>query len=351
MPDLSQLHELAGQVRTPDLGDLARLADGRRRRATAVLGGAVAATLVVVAVVTASVSGQRGAAPLPVGPGPKSSSTPTSTITTPLPDPSASYPVLSAQAIRRHPTAKLDADSLIATTAAGAGVAARVWTACMSDCSRATEYVPGEVQQAIEVTHDRFATSSLHAIAWSANVSHVLDDWFFVEGSAGGPMIVNSRGQRRPLEYGASVPVTGISGPVVYGLQGVSSVDLASRTLHAIETTGPDATWDWQGAGDTWFWGTVVLVDNGPVATQAALWRQPDGTFAVKVLPIPESEGGPGMLVTRRPGTMAVVEHFASPRLAHISTDYGATWEVRRVPDGVESGGNLPADWATWPKG
>jgi hypothetical protein len=350
MPDLSQLHELAGQVRTPDLGDLARLADGRRRRATAVLGGAVAATLVVVAVVTASVSGQRGAAPLPVGPGPKSSSTPTSTITTPLPDPSASYPVLSAQAIRRHPTAKLDADSLIATTAGGAGVAARVWTACMSDCSRATEYVPGEVQKALEVTHDNFATSSLYVLEGAGDASHVVDDWFFTEDFHG-PELVSSRGQRRPLEYGAPVAVTEVSGPPVHAPQGLAYVDLDARTVHQVQREGQDQTWEWGGAGDTWFWGTVVLVDNGPVATTAALWRQPDGTLGVKVLPIPESEGGPGMLVTRRPGTMAVVEHFASPRLAHISTDYGATWEVRRVPDGVESGGNLPADWATWPKG
>ena len=349
MPDLNQLHELAAQVRTPDLAELADVADGRRRRAVAALGGAAAATVVVVALVTASVSGQRGAAPLPVGP-PKGSSTPTSTITTPLPDPSASYPALSAEAIRQHPTAKLDADALIATTAVPAGVAARVWTACMSDCNRATEYVPGEVQKALEVTRDDFATSSLIEIDAAGDVSHVVDDWFFTEGFHG-PELVNSRGQRRPLEYRAPVPVTGISGPLVYGPYGVSSVDLVARTIQQVEHAGPDQTWEWGGAGDTWFWGTVVLVDNGPVATHAALWRKPDGSFAVKVLPIPESEGGPGMLVTKRPGTMAVVEHYASPRLAHISTDYGATWQVRKVPSGVESGGNLPADWTTWPKG
>ena len=349
MPDLNQLHELAGQVRTPDLAELADLADGRRRRAAAALGGAVAATLVVVALVAGSVSGQRGAAPLPVGP-PTTSSTPTSTRTAPQPDPSASYPALSAEAIRRHPTAKLDADSLIATTAAPAGVTARVWTACLSDCNRATEYVPGEVQKALEVSHDGFASSALYELDAVGDASHVVDDWFFTEDFHG-PWLVNSRGQRRPLEYGAPVPMADVSGPLIHGRMGLTFVDLTGRTLHQVQQEGNEALWEWGGSGDTWFWGTASLVEGVTVTRQAALWRGPDGAFAVRILPIPESEGGSGMLVAGRPGTMAVVEHYARPRVAHISTDYGATWQVRRVPDGVDSGGSLPADWATWPVG
>lgn len=346
MLDLNRLHELAGQVRTPDLADLAAVAHARRRRSAAVVTGAAAATLVVVALVAASVTGQRGAAPLPVGPGPRTSTT---TITTPRPDPSASYPALSAEAIRRHPTAALDADSMVATTATRDGVAARVWTACLGDCSRDTEFVPGEVQQVLEVTHDDFVTSSLYVLDW-VGASHVVDDWFFIEDFHG-PEAVNSRGQRRPLTYGAPVPVTDVRGPLVHGQQGAAFVDLAGRTVHQLEFEGPDATWEWGGAGDSWFWGTLVLSDNGPIARHAVLWQAPDGTFGVKVLPIPVSEGGPGMMATNRRGTMAVVEHFARPRLAHISTDYGATWQVRRVPDGVESGGSLPDTWRTWPRG
>lgn len=57
------------------------------------------------------------------------------------------------------------------------------------------------------------------------------------------------------------------------------------------------------------------------------------------------------MLRAGIPGTMAVVEHFAQPRRAHISTDYGATWQIREVPAEVDSGGDLPADWPTWPRG
>ena len=57
------------------------------------------------------------------------------------------------------------------------------------------------------------------------------------------------------------------------------------------------------------------------------------------------------MLRAGTPGTMAVVEHLAEPRRAHISTDYGATWQIREVPAGVDSGGTLPADWTTWPLG
>ena len=346
MPELRQLHELAGQVRTPDLADLAVVADGRRRRSAAAVGGAVAVTLVVVALVAGNLNGNRGAAPLPVGPGPQTSST----ATTPRPDPSASYPALSPEAIRRHPTAALDSDSLLATTAAPAGVAARVWTACLGDCTRATEYVPGEVQKVLEVSNDDFTTSSLYPLDASGSAAHVVDDWFFTE-NFDGPAVVSSRGQRRPLEFGAPIPVTEVSGPVLHTLQGEASIDLAAGTVHPLQREGNDQTWEWGGAGDTWYWGTVVLVDNGPVARHAVLWRGPGGTFAVKVLPVPESEGGPGMLTAKRPGTMAVVEHYASPRLAHISTDYGATWQVRQVPDGVESGGALPANWRTWARG
>lgn len=347
MPDLNPLHELAGQVRPPDLAELAAVAEGRRRRALAALTGAAAAGLVLVALVAAGVSGQRGAAPLPVGPGPQGSST--STNRTPRPDPSPSYPALSAEAIRRHPSASLDVDSMVATTATRDGVAARVWTACLSDCSRDTEFVPGEVQQVLEVTHDDFVTSSLYVLG-GGGASHVVDDWFFMEDFHG-PEAVNSRGQRRALTYGAPVPVTDVRGPLVLGQEGAAFVDLAARTVYQLEREGPDATWEWGGAGDSWFWGTVVLSDNGPITRHAALWQRPDGTFGVKVLPIPKSEGGPGMMATNRRGTMAVVEHFAQPRLVHISTDYGATWQVRRVPNGVESGGSLPDDWRTWPRG
>ena len=44
MPDLYRLHELAGQVRTPDLADLAAVAQARRRRSAAAVTGAAAAT-------------------------------------------------------------------------------------------------------------------------------------------------------------------------------------------------------------------------------------------------------------------------------------------------------------------
>jgi len=124
---------------------------------------------------------------------------------------------------------------------------------------------------------------------------------------------------------------------------------MQARKLHPIEGKGD---WDWGGAADTWFWGTAMLVaEDGTVTRQAALWRRPDDTFAVKVLPIGASEGGPGMLRAQTPGTMAVVEHWAQPRRAHISTDYGVTWQIREVPAGIDSGGSLPADWTTWPLG
>jgi len=93
---------------------------------------------------------------------------------------------------------------------------------------------------------------------------------------------------------------------------------------------------------------STPCVPDTTVTRQAAVWRRPDGTFAAKVLPIGDSRGGPGMLRAGTPGTLAVVEHFVYPRRAHFSTDYGVTWQIRQVPEGVDSGGSLPADWPSW---
>ncbi len=335
MPELRQLQELTGQVRTPELNRLAALADRRRRRAAAGIATGVAASVLIAAVTVAGVVGERGTTE-PVEPGPD-----------PTPTPTVTFPELTAEQIRGHPDAASDSGGDLPATASG--VAARIWSVCLDECTRATEHLPGELQTALEVSHDDFATGAVYALDGSENISHAVDDWYLV-ASSDGPTLVDSRGHRRELQFGANVEIADVAGPLVYSSGGLAYIDMQARELHVIE--GGEGDWDWGGAADTWFWGTAMLVaENGTVTRQAALWRRPDDTFAVKVLPIGESEGGPGMLRARTPGTMAVVEHWAEPRRAHISTDYGATWQVREVPAGVDSGGSLPADWTTWPLG
>lgn len=335
MPDLRQLHELTRQVRAPEVEHLADLAERRRRRTRTAIVTGVAASVIVAAVITAGVVRERDTTSEPVGPGPE-------------PSPTATFPTLTPEQIRQHPDAESSSDVDFPATASD--VSARIWSVCLDECTRATEHLPGERQSALEVSSDGFETSALYPLDLSGNLSHVVDDWYFIDGDDG-PTLVDSRGHRRPLQHGASVPVAGVAGPLVYSREGLAYVDLQARTLHVVEHGGED-NWDWGGAGDTWFWGTMSLVDdNGTFTRQAAVWRRPDGTFAVKVLPIGESRGGSGMLRAGTPGTMAVVEHFAQPRRAHISTDYGATWQIREVPSGVDSGGDLPADWRTWPAG
>ena len=262
----------------------------------------------------------------------------------PDPSPTVTFAALSAEQIRQHPDAKSSSDDDFPATASG--VVARIWSVCLDECTRATEHIPGELQMALEVSRDDFATGALYTLDGSGNISHAVDDWYLIDAQDG-PRLVDSRGHRRLLRSGASVPVTDIAGPLVYS-GGVAYIDMRAKKLHVIEGEGD---WDWQGAADTWFWGTAWLVEGTTVTRQAAVWRRPDGMFAVKVLPIGESRGSSGMLRAGKPGTMAVVEHFAEPRLAHISADYGATWQIREVPAGVESGGALPADWPTWPRG
>ena len=333
MPELRQLQELTGGVRTPELDRLAALADRRRHRAAAGIATGVAASVLVAVVIVAGVVGERGTTTEPVVPGPD-------------PSPTGTFPDLTAEQIRRHPDAESDSGEDFPATASG--VAARTWSVCLGECTRATEHLPGELQTALEVSHDDFETGAVYALDGSENISHALDDWYLV-ASHDGPTLVDSRGHRRELQSGANVEIADVAGPLVYSSGGLAYIDMQARELHTVEGRG---YWDWGGAADTWFWGTAMLVaDSGTVTRQAALWRRPDGTFAVKVLPIGDSEGGPGMLRAGTPGTMAIVEHWAQPRRAHISTDYGATWQIREVPAEVDSGGSLPADWTTWPLG
>jgi hypothetical protein len=332
MPELTQLHELSQQVRTPELEDLAALAERRRRRARAGVLAGVAGSVALAAVIAVGVSGDRTATSDPAPPGPS-------------PSPTVTFPALSAQQIRQHPDAYFSGDGDFPSTASKAR--ARVWSVCLDDCSRETEWLPGEEQSAIEVSTDDFETGSVYSLDGSEYVAHVVDDWYLIETGMG-PTLVDARGQRRLVRFGAAVPMADVTGPLTYSRRGLAYVDVTAGTLHVIEG---GSGWWWQGAGDSWFWGTATLAPNTTVRQVAAVWRLPDGTFGATVLPIGPSDGGPGMLSGGVPGTMAVVEHFTQPRVAHISTDYGATWQVRLVPDGVDSGGDLPDDWPTWPSG
>ncbi len=336
MPELRQLHDLTSQVRTPQLTQLADLADRRRRRTAIGVASGVAASLVIAGVIAAGVVQDHDTTSGPVGPvGPSREASPTAT-----------FPTLTPKQIREHPRATVSSDADFPATASA--VAARIWSVCLDECTRATEHHPGEQQTALEVSRDNFTTGALYALDMSENISHAVDDWYLLDASEGAAL-VDSQGHRRPLQVGVSVPVTAVAGPLVYSRSGLAYVDMRAGSLHVIEGKGH---WDWQGADDTWFWGTASLVDEGGTVTrQAALWRRPDGTFAARVLPIEDSEGSPGMLEAGTPGTLAVVEHFAEPRMAHISTDYGATWQIRVVSKDVDSGGSLPADWPTWPPG
>jgi hypothetical protein len=334
MPDLHGLDDLTSQVRPPELSRLADFAERRRHRAVVRAAAGVAASLVVIVLIAAGVAGGRDTKSEPVLPGP-----------TPAPTPTV-FPVLTPEQIRRHPDATVTSDADFPATASA--VSARIWMVCLGECTRATEVLAGEEQTALEVSRDDFATSVLYALDRTDWISHAVDDWYFLEPfDERGPVLVDAGGHQRFLRFGASVRVDDLAGPLVYSSRGLAYLDMTTRRLHPLLG---DGNWDWQGAGDSWFWGVATLVRDVSVTRQVAVWRRPDGTFAAKVLPVGVSSGGPGMLRAGTPGTMAVVEHFVYPRRAHISMDYGVTWQVREVPDGVDSGGSLPANWRSWPR-
>ena len=349
MPDLTPLRDLTPLVRPRDLDDL-RTVLRRRRRTTALAAVATVGTALALVVAGASLA-PRTASPNPVAPEPSPTTTtpfrnPEPTQTMPAEDTvRGPFPTLTPEEVRSHPDAVIERSNDIPVTAAP-GVAARMWTVCLADCSRNTTYQEGEVQRALEVTSDDFRTSVLYPYAPpDPNISHVVDDWFALS-SIKEAVLVNAQGEERSLTDGASVPVSDIAGPLVYSITGVAYVDLDAFELHPLQGRG---YWDWWGAGDTWFWGNVYLTDEqGNVRQQGLTWRNPDGSFGVRMLPIDFERYSTQMLQSRTPGTMGAIDPSGPRRLLHVSTDFGETWDVRVMPESWGTGTSLPDDWRTW---
>jgi hypothetical protein len=343
VPDVTELLEYAAAVRPPSLDELDRVAVRRRRRATAVVASAAVAAVLAV-VLAVDPTGNRGASPDPVAPSP----TPTSDRApdpTPVVPSREGFPLLTPEQVREHPDAV--AEPAGAPPQAAPGVGARLWTVCLDECTLATPEHAGELQRALEVTRDGFGSGALYpAGPPDPNISHVSDDWYLVD-AFDQSVLVNSRGESRPMTRGNPVEVTEVSGPLVYSIKGLAYVNLGARRLH---TLVGDGHWDWWGASDSWFWGSVSLVDeSGLVTRQGLTWRGPDGSFGVRMLPVGASRSGFQMPRTGVPGTMAAID-FGWPRIMHVSTDYGATWEVLETPLDSLSGDRLPPDWRTWPR-
>lgn len=354
MADITDLLELTRQVRPPALTDLERVARHRRRRASVGVVAMVAAAVVAI-VLAMQPLGMRGAIPAPVAPEPTGTTTPS---TTPSPTPSevwnpptarpdGTFRALTAEELRSHP----DATTEMANPSTGApGVAARTWSVCQGDCTY-DKRPPGEgeLQRMLEVTSDDFETGAMHPlVSWDSNISHAVDDWYLVDAYPRAPRLLNSRGDSLSLTRGGPTDVTEIAGPLVYSTQGVAWVDIEGRTLHTMNGTGPGGGWDWWGAEDSWFWGSVYRVgDGGEVLEQGLTWRNPDGSFGVRMLPIGVTEWSTQTLASDRPGTMGAIEP-GQPRLLHVSTDYGATWDVRVLPERWGTGTAVPDDWRAW---
>lgn len=353
MPDLAPLHELTSRVRPRDLDEL-RAVVRRRRRAVAGVTSAVAATVIAI-ILTAQPLGMRGATPAPVAPEPTRTTTapttptaaPSETATRPVKRADGTFRTLSPDELRNHP----DAIAEPANPSTGTpGVDARTWSVCLGDCSYDTRPPrQGERQRMLEVTSDGFETGAVHRLVpYDSNISHAVDDWYLVDASQRAPRLVNARGDDVTLTRGSPTEPGEIAGPLVYSTQGVAWVDIEGRTLHTMNGTGPGGGWDWGGAEDSWFWGSVYQVgDSGDVVQQGLTWRNPDGSFGVHMLPMGVTGWSTQTLRSDRPGTMGAIEP-GQPRLLHVSTDYGRTWDVRVMPESWGTGTSLPDDWRSW---
>lgn len=338
MADVIELLDHVSEVRPPPLGQLVRVAERRRRRAA--VGATVGTAAAVVAIALAvQPFAARDAAPVPIAPSPSPTRTtpPARGFTPPPPDAvQGPFPSLTPEEIRNHPDA-VDVGNHHPVTAAR-GVRAREWGVCLADCTRATQHQVGEYQSAIEVTSDGFRSSTLYPFTGDESFSHVIDEWFFHRTE-----LVDGRGRSRAVRIGTPLPVTEIGGPVFYARGGAAWLDLDTMQVHEVEGT----YWDWGGASDTWYWGSVFRVPESVVLEQGVVWRMPDGSFGVHLLPFDATDWSTQMLASGTPGTMGVIEP-GPPRLLHVSTDFGRTWDVRVMPDDWGTGTFLPDDWRTW---
>jgi hypothetical protein len=337
--DITDLLDHASSVRPPGLERLRHVAGRRRRRTAVVVTGGVTAAVVGVLLALQPLA-SRDALPAPIAPSP-SPSVPAPRepgVSTPPPDATQGpFPTLTPEQIRNHPDAVLVENTFPVTGAPG--VAAREWGVCLADCSRDTQRQAGEYQSAIEVTEDDYASSALYAFTGD-NLSHAVDGWFLL-----GSELVDGNGERRPVDTGEPLPVTEIRGPLVGASDGVAWLDLDALRLHTI---AGDGYWDWWGAEDTWHWGNVYVTNEaGDVVRQGLTWRNPDGSHGVRMLPIGVTEWSTQMLRSGVPGTMGAIEP-GPVRLLHVSTDYGATWEVRVLPERWGTDTYVPDDWRSW---
>lgn len=351
----------AEAIEPPNFAAIERRAVQRRWTRASLVAGAAAVAVAIVTVGTSLVGGTGDRAPAPA-PEPTISESSSPSPPSRTPDQvKARFAALSPEEIRNHPDAKLlrGIDDRIEVTAAP-GVGARIWSVCLDICAPGDDHtwVDGTLQLALELTRDGFATSTLHEFSKLSSVSHVIDDTFVVTGqvTAGGEpgyALLDVSGSRQALTEGATLPVTDIAGPLVFTGQPYAWVDLETLELHAIEGAG--GTWETDGAADVWPWRNIYFVTNsGKLRQHGLTWRNPDGTFDVRMLPIEYDRSSVQLLEAGTPGTMAAVDPNP-PGLVHVSTDYGATWQVRIIPPDVErnqSGwleeSTLPDDWQSW---
>ena len=347
MPDLASLHELTPRVRPRDLDEL-RAVVRRRRRTTALVSVATAGTALAVVVAGAIARAARRAR----RPSPPTDATstpsraPESTRTPPEDTVRGPFPTLTPQEVRSHPDAVMERSNDIPVTAAP-GVAARMWTVCLADCSRDTTYQVGEMQRALEVTSDDFETSALFPYA-PARAQHqprgrrlvrpVLRRGGHPRQRSGRGTAADGRGQRARLRGRRSSGLR-LLRPGVRRPRGGRAAPAAGRRLLGLVGSGrhlvlgqrlPDRR-----AGRRPRAGSH-LAQPGRVLRGAGCSRSSSRST-------PPRCSGRG-----RPARWRAIDPSGQRRLLHVSTDYGETWDVRVMPESWGTGTSLPDDWRTW---
>ena len=273
----------------------------------------------------------------------------------PLPAPSsgstaAASGTLAADAIVDHPDATLEAT---ASSSTDSRVRAEVWVRCTVGAVGDEACTRSRLRWAVRVSGPG-SSHSFTARFYRPELTSLGGDRFWVCASLlGGDLVATPRDH---LLMRLAAPVEPAAGPDVVSCRGrLARVDARALVVTPLALESQSETM-WATTANTVIWGRVEGGgDSGPYV---ARWIGRDGRRHEHTL----ATRGPRTIVIADGGSSGEMAFFDAPEgwgpdwppdvRLHISTDLGATWQVRLVPAAARihyEAGRLAADWATWP--
>jgi hypothetical protein len=341
MSDLRRTtRELEAEIPVPDFDALVDITRRRRqRRRSAALTGA-AAVVATVAVLTTS-TGHREATP------PTDRNSTTTAVT--------SVGFLTVDEVVGN-----QASTLVRTlrSSDGAGAVATVWTRCRT---LVPSFGSTDCELAIEVTQGDRRSRHMWGLAGYESYDALPGGAFFLdlgrEGAA--PVLLRAESaapiELRDLRASTLLPARTGTDVVPCGHGELCVVDVANLRLLGMDVP----IVQWAPTQDTTLWGMTSAEDNRGIVTYTAVWVDRQGKPRSRALT--SAEGSELVAAdTQEAGVMTFYElppsydvdgPLPNGVVLHGSSDGGASWQLRRVPQEAREAVRLrvlPGDWRAW---